>query len=206
MTINIKTYKDTDAYKYACDIVNGNIKAGKYIIKQCEIFLDDLERQFDDDFTWYFDLKVYEIIVGFQEFFKFADGINAGKTIKLAPFQEFIISNLFCWKHKEEHYVRYSKAYIQVARKNGKSFLLSFMALIKALLSDWGQIYAVATKRDQSAIIANEVRKLCDQSIPEIKDRFKIYGKAQINKIVCTLTNSEIVPLSSDANTLDGLI
>ena len=120
------TYKDTVAYKYAMDIVTKKVKAGKYIIQQCQIFLDDLEKQFDDDFLWKFDLNIYEVITGFQNFFKFADGINAGKKMQLADFQLFIISNLFCWVHKEEGYVRYSKAYIQVARKNGKSMLLSF--------------------------------------------------------------------------------
>ncbi|MEG0908777.1 MAG: terminase TerL endonuclease subunit [Bacilli bacterium] len=83
--------------------------------------------------------------------------------------------------------------------------LLGYMALIKSLLTDFGQCYVVATKRDQSAIVINEIRKMLSCSIPQIKDRFKIYGKATINKIVCTLTESEMAPLSSDANTLDGL-
>lgn len=46
---------------------------------------------------------------------------------------------------------------------------------------------------------------MLDQSVPEVKERFDVYGKAQISKIMCRLTQSEIAPLSSDANTLDGL-
>lgn len=46
---------------------------------------------------------------------------------------------------------------------------------------------------------------MLDQSIEQVQDRFNVYGKAQINKILCNITQSEIAPLSSDANTLDGL-
>ena len=46
---------------------------------------------------------------------------------------------------------------------------------------------------------------MLDQSVEQVQDRFDVYGKAQISKIMCNLTQSEIAPLSSDANTLDGL-
>ncbi|MEG0908779.1 MAG: hypothetical protein RSH78_00250 [Bacilli bacterium] len=124
MHTNRKTYMDTVAYKYALKVVNREIVAGKYIILECERFLSDLARQDDDDFLWKFDLQIYEIVVGFQEFFTFADGINAGKKMKLAEFQEWILCSIFCWVHKEEGYVRFSKSYIQVARKQGKDLPL----------------------------------------------------------------------------------
>lgn len=202
---NRKTYMDTIAYKYAKKVVDREIVAGKYIILECERFISDLERQFDDDFEWKFDTRIYRFIVAFQNLFTFADGINSGKKMELAEFQMWIIANLFCWVHKTEGYIRFSKAYIQVSRKQGKSFLLGFIVLIKALLEQYGQFFVVATKRDQSAIVVKEVKKLLDLSDKCVKNRFKIYGKATINKIICDTTLSEIAPLSSDANTLDGL-
>lgn len=199
-------FQDLEAVKYAQDVVSGKIIAGKYIILECIRFLTDLNTSLeDDDFEWKFDLDIYNLVVKFSEFFKFADGINAGKTMKLAKFQEWIVTNLFCWVHKEKGYVRFSRAYIQVARKQGKSFLLSYVVLIKSLLENFGQFYTVATKKDQARIVIKEIGKLLQCSIDEVKDRFTIYGKADISKIVCELTKSEIVPLSSDANTLDGL-
>lgn len=78
------SYKNTNAYKYAEQVVNGDTIAGKYIIKQCQIFLDDLERQnYDKDFQWKFDVKTYEFIIGFQNLFKFADGVLAGQPVKV---------------------------------------------------------------------------------------------------------------------------
>lgn len=139
-----RTYKDTVAYKYAKSVVDGDIKAGKYIILECERFLEDLEKQFEDDFDWYFDLNVYDFIISFQDFFKFADGIKAGQPMKMAKFQEWIVGNIFCWKHKEHGYVRFTKAYIQIARKQGKSMLLGYIGFIKSLLYDYAQIFTVA--------------------------------------------------------------
>ena len=205
MHSNRKTYRDIVAYKYAKDIVDRKIKAGKYIIKECERFLSDLERQFDDDFEWYFDLDTYEFIISFQEFFKFADGIKAGQPMKMARFQEWIVGNIFCWKHKEHGYVRFTRAYIQIARKQGKSMLLGYIGFIKSLLYDYAQVYTVASKRDQAEIVIKEIKKMLDKAIPSVKNRFTVYGKAKINKILCEVTQSELAPLSSDANTLDGL-
>jgi phage terminase large subunit-like protein len=200
-----KTYRDIVAYKYAKSVVDREIKAGKYIIKECERFLNDLERQFDDDFEWYFDLDTYEFIISFQDFFKFADGIKAGQPMKMAKFQEWIVGNIFCWKHKEHGYVRFTRAYIQIARKQGKSMLLGYIGFIKSLLYDYAQVYTVASKRDQAEIVIKEIKKMLDQSIPSVRDRFTVYGKAKINKILCEVTLSELAPLSSDADTLDGL-
>lgn len=86
-----------------------------------------------------------------------------------------------------------------------KSFLLGFIVIIKSLLEKYGQFFVCATKKDQASIVVKEVKKLLDMSDKCVKDRFTIYGKASISKIVSETTLSEIAPLSADANTLDGL-
>lgn len=83
--------------------------------------------------------------------------------------------------------------------------ILGYVGMIKALLSNYSQIYVCATKRDQAEIVIKEMKKLLDNAISQVKDRFTIYGKARISKIICEITQSELAPLSSDANTLDGL-
>lgn len=200
-----KEYQHLVAVQYAQKIARGEIVAGKYIILECIRFLNDLNRIGDEDFEWVFDIKIYDFIIGFSKLFKFADGINAGKPMALAEFQEWILGNLFCWKHRTEGYVRFSRAYIQVSRKQGKSFLLGLILLIKGLLTPYGQFSTVATKKDQAEIVIKEVKKLLDCSVDAVKSCFTIYGKAKISKIVCDKTLAEVFPLSADANTLDGL-
>lgn len=193
--------------QYAQRVVNGEIIAGKYIILECIRFLKDLNRSIDenDNFEWEFDVGVYDVIMGFQNFFLFADGIMAGKPMKLADFQEWILANLFCWKHKEEGYIRFSRAYIQISRKQGKSMILGYIGFIKSLLEDYSQIYCCATKKDQAEIVIKEIKKMLDKAISCVKGRFVVYGKSRISKIVCKTNNSELAPLSADAQTLDGL-
>lgn len=199
-------FKDLIAVKYATKVAKGKIIAGKYIILECIRFLKDLESSVNDEnFEWYFDVDVYNVIIAFSQMFKFADGVLAGKRMKLAEFQEWILANLFCWKHKEEDYVRFSRAYIQVSRKQGKSFICGLIMLIKALLEEYGQLTCVATKKDQAEIVIKEVKKLLEKAEETVKSRFVVYGKAKISKIMCNITQSEIYPLSSDADTLDGL-
>lgn len=197
--------EDTIAYKYAYKVANRKIKAGKYVRMECERFLDDIEECKNPNSEWYFDLNIYNFIIDFQSLFKFADGIKAGMPLELAEFQIWIISCLFCFKHRKKGYIKYSKAYIQVSRKQGKSFLLGFIVIIKSLLEKYGQFFVCATKKDQASIVVKEVKKLLDMSDNSVKDRFTIYGKASISKIVSETTLSEIAPLSADANTLDGL-
>lgn len=200
-----KEFRDLAGVRYAEDVANGKIIAGKYIILECVRFINDLNNSLNDEFKWYFDINTYEFIMEFQNFFIFADGVMAGKPMKLAKFQEWILGNLFCWKHKQDGYIRFSKAYIQVARKQGKSMLLGYVGFIKSLLEEYSQIFCCATKKDQSAIVIKEIKKMLDKAIPSVRERFTVYGKANIAKIVCEITKSEMAPLSSDANTLDGL-
>ena len=101
--------------------------------------------------------------------------------MKMARFQEWIVGNIFCWKHKEHGYVRFTRAYIQIARKQGKSMLLGYIGFIKSLLYDYAQVYTVASKRDQAEIVIKEIKKMLDKAIPSVKNRFTVYGKAKIN-------------------------
>lgn len=194
---------ETKAYQYALAVRDGKILAGKYVILACKEFIDDIHKSFtDENFRWEFRLEILEVVVEFSHMFKFPDGIKQGKPVELAPFQEFILANLFCWKDKKEGYNRYSKAYIQVSRKNAKSFLLGFISMFRALFTKYAQIFCCATKKDQAAIVMREIKKLMDSN-EYIKEKFKVYSG---NHFICKITDAQLAPLSSDANTLDGLI
>ena len=43
------------AYLYAQRVVSGEEITGKYVIMTCQQFLDDIERQDDEDFPYFFD-------------------------------------------------------------------------------------------------------------------------------------------------------
>lgn len=192
----------TKAYQYALAVRDGKILAGKYVRLACTEFIDDINKSYQDpSYRWEFRPEILEVLIEFSKMFTFPDGIKQGQPVELAPFQEFILANLFCWKDRKEGYNRYSKAYIQVSRKNAKSFLLGFISMFRALFTKYAQIFCCATKKDQAAIVMREIKKLMDSN-EYIKDKFKVYSG---NHFVCKITDAQLAPLSSDANTLDGL-
>ena len=52
-----------------------------------------------------------------------------GKFNKLALFQKFIVSMVRGWFTEEDDYLRFNKAFISMARKGGKSLLVSGLTL-----------------------------------------------------------------------------
>ena len=50
-------------------------------------------------------------------------------TLKLEPWQKFILSTLFGWKRAKDGLRRFREAYIEVPRKNGKSCFVAPMGL-----------------------------------------------------------------------------
>jgi len=93
------------AVKYAERVVKGKEITTKEVIIQCNWFLKDLEKQYEDDFDYYFDMEEIEKIEGLLELLNFATGLGvAGKTILegLEGFQAFFLVNIFGWRFKND--------------------------------------------------------------------------------------------------------
>lgn len=100
------------------------------------------------------------------------------------------------------HFRRFQTAYIEVARKNGKSTLAAAIGIILAFFDDepGAEVYAAATKRDQAKIVWSEARRMV-QRTAALRKRIRIF--------VANLSNDESAskfePLGADADNLDGL-
>ena len=116
---------------YAKNIVNGKIIACKKHIWAAKRYLKDFENE-----NYVFDKKELVRFYVWSRQFRHRAGVLKNKIIELTDFQLFIIANLFCWKRKDNGYRRFRKAYIQLARKNAKSQLLSLIASYECFLSD----------------------------------------------------------------------
>jgi len=100
----------------------------------------------------------------FFRYLQHVRGRHAGHTFELAPWQLFVVANLFGWWQEKRRVTR--RAFISVARKNGKSTLTSGLAL-KALFADGEagpQVICVATSRDQARIVFTEAAMMTEQS------------------------------------------
>ena len=113
------------ATQYASDVVSGEIVAGELTQLACQRHLDDLDR----DWQYEFDAARADRACRFIGLLPHIKGRLAGQTIRLEPWQIFIVSSIFGWIHRDTGLRRYRSAYIAVARKNAKSTLSSGIAL-----------------------------------------------------------------------------
>lgn len=185
--------------EYLDKIHSGEIIAGKKVIKIYERLLKESE---DNSLSFYFDEETGERPIQFIETFcKQAEG-EIGKPIKLELFQKAYIQSLFGFLNRDTNTRRFNETMFLVGRKNGKTTMLSAIALYMMIADGEGgaECYSVATKKDQASKAFKSACAMRTQS-PEIR---AIVNKRRTDMYMPS-TFSSFEPLSSDSNTLDGL-
>ena len=150
----------------------------------------------------YFDEKAGQRVIDFfHNFLKHSKAEWAGKPFLLEPWQQFILYNLFGWK-RTDGTRRFRTAYIECARKNGKSTLLAGIGLfmLAADSEPGSEVYSCAVKRDQAIITHSEATRMVRAS-SDLKKKIGIFK----NNLHIISTNSKYEPLGKDADSLDGL-
>ena len=201
-----KSLRRHKSYLYAKDIVEGKIVAGKYVIKECQRFLDMIDDENSRYYQKYFvDMKTVNFIDVVVKLTNFATGEFAGKPCYdyIGGFQWYILINIYCVKLRNNPTKRrFEKACVFIARKNAKTWLVSmFMLLALFLEPDYAQLVAAANTRDQAKILFNEIKKTLDVS-PELGKRFKILSNSVTNKS----NNNYLFPIAAEARTTDGML
>lgn len=185
--------------EYYEKIQTGEIIAGKKIKK---IYKKLIEESENDSLPFYFNEKKGERPIQFIETFcKQAEG-EIGKPIKLELFQKAYIQALFGFLWRDTQKRRFNETMFLVGRKNGKTTMLSAIALYMMIADGEGsaECYSVATKKDQASKAFKSACAMRSQS-PEIR---AIVNKRRTDMYMPS-TFSSFEPLSSDSNTLDGL-
>ena len=150
-----------------------------------------------------FDEKRAERPIEFIErFCRHSKGEWAGKPVRLELFQKAFISALFGFIDEKTRVRQYREAMLYVARKNGKSTLLSGIALY-CLIADGeagAEVYSAASKKDQAKLVFNEALNMVRQS----KELATITKKRK-SDLYFALNFSKMQPLGRNSDTLDGL-
>lgn len=185
--------------EYVDKFSSGEIIVGKKIEK---IYKKLLKEADDESLPFYFDEQVGERPIKFIEnFCKQAEG-EIGKPIVLELFQKAYIQALFGFLNKETKTRRFNETMFLVGRKNGKTTMLSAIALYMMIADGEGgaECYSVATKKDQASKAFKSACAMRTQS-PEIR---ALVTKRRTDMYMPS-TFSSFEPLSSDSDTLDGL-
>lgn len=149
--------------KYVSDVLSGRAVACKSIIGACQRHIDDLGKQNTDEFPYYFDEShADKMIRFFPAMVQHSIGLHEGKPFELLPWQAFAIASIFGWKKIETGGRRFNKAYLSVARKNGKSSLAAAICHLAAGFDvnpltgkpeGVAQVVIAATKKEQAEAV-----------------------------------------------------
>lgn len=191
------------ALKYANDVVAGKEITTKEVILQCKRFLNDYEdRQYNDEFNYYFDEVKLQVINNLISLFNYATGFVAGENVLkgMDGYQAFFIINIFGWRYKNNpNKFRYRDVVLFIPRKNGKTFIVALILILLMLTEqNFSEFYSICIDRD----LAKETRKAMAQLIqasPAISKYFKV-SDSEIGIIKCKLTNSFYYPRTSKAD------
>lgn len=182
---------------YAENVLSGKIPAGEMIRLCCTRYENDKKRIYEG---LTLDKQAGERAIKFISSLKQTKGVYAGSPLTLQPWQQFLVFNLFAWK-RADGTRRYRKAYIEVARKNGKSTLAAGIGLCGLFIDKEprAEIYSAATTKDQAKIVFEEAKEMVKHC--SLKNRINIFR----NSLSYDSTGGYFKPLSSDYDTLDGL-
>lgn len=121
-------------------------------------------------------------------------GKGAGKLVKLRPWQRDLFVDLTASGAR--------RAYIQMPRKNGKSYLAAVLGLF-GLVADQepsALVVSAAADREQARLVFGTARRIVEMS-PVLSRQVAVYR----NELVVKKTDSRYRVLSADAHTKEGL-
>lgn len=190
--------------KYIDAVESGKIQVGKKMQLAIDRHKSDIKKSKETEFPFYYDPKYAKNII---RFISMLPDPKSGKPNKLALFQKFILGMLWGWRRKKDNTRRFRKAYLSLARKQGKSLIVSGIALYCLIYErnpfQARQIYATANKRDQAKIVFNMVKSQL-KALRGKSKKIRDFTKVLQNELT-TKDDSFMKPLSADADTLDGL-
>lgn len=186
------------AEQYAEDVRSGKVVACHWVKQAVERYYNDMDQALDKG--WIFSRQHAERAINFIEHLRHVKGKWAGQYLKLEPWQCFIVWNIFGWLLAGSKSRRFTEAYVELARKNGKSTLAAGIALyLEFADKEMGaEVYSVATTRDQARICFKYA-----QDMVRFSD-LKKYALVTRDAIAYEPMGCTYKPLSSDARNLDG--
>lgn len=136
-----------------------------------------------------------------ENYCRHSKGKFGGKPVQLELWEKAHLATVFGFVDIEGNR-KYRESLLIVGKKNGKSLLASVVGLY--MLTADGEmgpeVYAVATKKDQSKIIWLESKRMVRKS-PSLSKRVR----SLVAELNTDFNDGVFKPLASDSDTLDGL-
>ena len=199
----IKTHP---SYKYAKKACGSKSKVPDYVKKQCKEFIkicDGKSKKF------FINTDRVEKIDKILKLIRMPKGLKINHSIYdcVAGFQwVLIIASLCVMCSDNEAKRRYETVVLEIARKNGKTFIIAILFILLFFLEPmYSYFYSVAP----DGSLSREIKKAIEEIIGYNPTIFPKEGKERMFKvrrddIECFLTNSKYIPLNYSNSRLDG--
>lgn len=193
------------AIEYAKSVISGKTSAPKYVKKQMSEFAK-IARGEDEEFV--LSEAKYNKICKILKLLIMPKGLNKGKSMIdcLAGFQWALIVGVLCVVYRADpRKRRYQNAVLEIARKNGKTFIVAVIFIILLLTEDrFSKLYSVAPDGTISRAIKSEIEEILDCS-PALAGTYQ--GRVKFKKlrdyIKCSITDNVFYPLNYSRNRMD---
>ena len=171
------------AVKYADGVIGGTIPACQYVRQACQRFVDDLKRK-----DIHLNQATAEMWCEKLEKLPQVKGKWRGQLLKLSEWQIFCTVNIFGWEKNGKR--RFRDVYIEVPRKNGKSFWVAGMGIGMLTWEEepGAEVYCGATSEEQAWYVFGPAKDVCNQ-LPKLK---KKYGVSVNAKAITILGNNSV--------------
>lgn len=196
---------DPRVARYIKGVLSGQVVVGRLVRLAVERHVRDLETGRDRG-LW-FDFEAAQAVLDFCNLVHHSKGQWAGRVFEPEDWQAFFFWCLFGWQ-TAAGWRRYREALLEVAKKNGKSFMAAVVALIGLVFDcePGAEVYSAATLRKQARLIWDEAAAIVRAS-PALKSRIEVLGSTLEHgaaAMVVPGTRSKFEPMSADADSLDG--
>lgn len=186
---------------YARSVVDGEVVVGVWVRRAAARHLSDMARGHERGLS--FDQAAAMDAVSFFGLLPQTQGEWAGQPLDLQPWQQFIVGSLFGWK-RADGLRRFRTAYLEVARKNGKTSMGAALGLYLAFYDGepGAQVYAAAMTRDQANLVWGQAAMMVRKS-PGLSKRVNVVDHRSNLHDMETLSRFEA--LGKDADSVNGL-
>lgn len=183
-------------YKYAQDVIEGNVVCGRYIKLAAERFFDFMEND-----RYEFREEKVDYVIKFFSILRHFTGRHAGKPFALQPWQQFVIASIYGFYVKEtnERLVKY--VYIEISRKNGKTAFAAGLCLLH-LIADGemdAEVDLAANSKDQAKIAFKFCSQFAKGLDPRGRDLVSFRDKVKFEQMLSILQ-----VFAADDSKLDG--
>jgi phage terminase large subunit-like protein len=170
------------AEQYAREVCAGRILACKWVRLACKRHLDDRRASRRKDYRWRFDESKATRFCRFFEGLPHVKDDFQGHAARrecfhLEDWQCFIFCCVFGWVDKAKDFRRFTEAYIEVPRKNGKTPMGAGVGLY-CLTADGeygAEVFAGASSREQAASGLFEAARAMTQASEDLRRAFGVW-------------------------------